>query len=369
MATTTIAPIRESATKAKINNFFMNKRSRLFENNNGYVFICKECVEQIITDITAETRNRHFAYMVVCHWLDIYYNDLLCDGVCEHDQGFGVYVRSINNRQYDGKTFANTINEWLEAHDNTRATIDKAAETWKAEERKNMMFVIESIGYDPFTDDNYTREDKRYAYNTLAQYLTDDVLEDNHKKESTISLVKTYVQLEKTNKMLNAELRKAYPDPSNVKTLNAIKKEMTGVINSIANENGLSAKTNGKSKSTGSSLTKIMRELKDIGYEESKPNIVKSRLAESFQEVAQDNIKAIMAELQFTSDDYAYMVSQQTSLIAELQETIEKLEEEQRLMRIKLKEHHISFDVNIDNTYATSAYMNEDGEKNEFDNN
>lgn len=335
----------------------MNKRSPLFETNEGYTTICKDCVNQIIADITAETRDRRYAFMVVCHWLDMFFDDTLYDGVNDADGGFGVYLRSLNNQQYANKTFSDTISAWQEKHYETRATIDKVAETWRAEERANMVFVVKSIGYDPFTDDNYTREDKRYAYNTLADYLTDDVLEDNHKVQSVISLVKTYVQLEKTNQMLNAELRKAYPDATNVKTINSIKKEMTAVINSIANENGLAAKTNGKNKTGGSSLTKIMREMDEIGYEENKSNVIKARLAESYKEIATDNIKAIMAELQLTSDEYADMLSQQTELVAALQEKVDKLTEEKRLMTIKLKEHHIQYDPVADENYATSAYL------------
>lgn len=343
--------------RTRENNFFMNKRSPLFETNEGYTTICKDCVNQIIADITAETRDRRYAFMVVCHWLDMFFDDTLYDGVNDADGGFGVYLRSLNNQQYANKTFSDTISAWQEKHYETRATIDKVAETWRAEERANMVFVVKSIGYDPFTDDNYTREDKRYAYNTLADYLTDDVLEDNHKVQSVISLVKTYVQLEKTNQMLNAELRKAYPDATNVKTINSIKKEMTAVINSIANENGLAAKTNGKNKTGGSSLTKIMREMDEIGYEENKSNVIKARLAESYKEIATDNIKAIMAELQLTSDEYADMLSQQTELVATLQEKVDKLTEEKRLMTIKLKEHHIQYEPVADENYATSAYL------------
>lgn len=343
--------------RTRENNFFMNKRSPLFETNEGYTTICKDCVNQIIADITAETRDRRYAFMVVCHWLDMFFDDTLYDGVNDSDGGFGVYLRSLNNQQYANKTFSDTISAWQEKHYETRATIDKVAETWRAEERANMVFVVKSIGYDPFTDDNYTREDKRYAYNTLADYLTDDVLEDNHKVQSVISLVKTYVQLEKTNQMLNAELRKAYPDATNVKTINSIKKEMTAVINSIANENGLAAKTNGKNKTGGSSLTKIMREMDEIGYEENKSNVIKARLAESYKEIATDNIKAIMAELQLTSDEYADMLSQQTELVATLQEKVDKLTEEKRLMTIKLKEHHIQYEPVADENYATSAYL------------
>ena len=308
--------------------------------------------------------------MMVCHWLDMYFNDSLYAGVNDNDGDFGVYLRTLNNQQYNGKTFADTINELAEQHDGTHATLDKVSETWKAEERANMVFVVKSIGYEPFDDDNYTRDDKRFAYNTLADYLTDDVLEDNHKVQAVISLVKTYVQLEKADKMLNAELRKAYPDPTNIKALNAIKKDMTSVINSIANENGLSAKTSGKSKNSGTSLTKIMREMSDIGYEETKPNVVKSRLAESYKEIATDNIKAIISELQFTSDDYADMLSQQTDLVAELQEKVDKLEEEKRLLAIKLKEHHITYNPTVDTNYALSAYGAEkDGDNNESNNN
>lgn len=76
----------------------------------------------------------------------------------------------------------------------------------------------------------------------------------------------------------------------------------------------------------------------DNNFEEIKVNVISSKLSESYKEVATDNIKAILAELKFTSDEYAEMLSQQTEMVAKQQEKIDKLEEDKRLLRIEIKD-------------------------------
>ena len=106
----------------------------------------------------------------------------------------------------------------------------------------------------------------------------------------------------------------------------------------MAKENGISAITSGKRSQGGNSLTRIMREMNENGFEEIKSNIILSKLSESYQEVANDNIKAIIAELALTGDEYAELLSQQTDLVAKQQEKIALLEDDKRKLRIEIKD-------------------------------
>ena len=205
------------------------------------------------------------------------------------------------------------------------------------QDKKNLTYVVSSIGYDCFDDDSWSDDDRRFAYNTLADYLTDDVLEDSHKVQSVIAMVKTYVQVEQIDKILNMELRKNRVDADQLNKLSGVKKGLLAAINAMAKENGISAITSGKKTQTGNSLTRIMRELGEHGFEETKVNVVSSRLSDSYKEVATDNIRAILAELALTGDEYAEMLSQQTELVAKQQERIDILEEERRKLRIEIK--------------------------------
>lgn len=171
----------------------------------------------------------------------------------------------------------------------------------------------------------------------MADYLTDDVLEDPHKMQRVISLVKTTLQLDSIDKLINIELRKKIPDNTLIKSLTDIKDKLERTINSSTSENGLSAKGSGKGSRGSTTLTNIMKEMGENGFEEIKVNLVDIKLSKSYQEIAADNAKALFDELNITSDEYAHMVAVQSQEMIALQDKIMKLEESVRLQKIEIK--------------------------------
>jgi hypothetical protein len=278
--------------------------------------------------------------MALCAFCDFYYTDkAFYDIADKSDCSFGKYCRIISGQQqYKNKTFRDTIAELNDTITELTTPADMPiARKMNDQDKKNLTYVISSIGYDCFDDDSWSDDDRRFAYNTLADYLTDDVLEDSHKIQSVIAMVKTYVQVEQIDKILNMELRKSKIDADQLNKLSGVKKGLLAAINAMAKENGISAITSGKKTQTGNSLTRIMREMGEHGFEETKVNVVSSKLSDSYKEVATDNIKAILAELSLSGDEYAEMLSQQTELVAKQQERIDVLEEERRKLRIEIK--------------------------------
>ena len=61
-------------------------------------------------------------------------------------------------------------------------------------------------------------------------------------------------------------------------------------------------------------------------------------MSASYQEVAKANAKALLEELNFTGDEYAQMLAQQSEMITSLQEENEILKEEARVAKLKVKE-------------------------------
>jgi cell division protein FtsB len=279
--------------------------------------------------------------MALCAFCDFYYTDkAFYDIADKSDCSFGKYCRIISGQQqYKNKTFRDTIAELNDTIAELTTPADMPiARKMNDQDKQNLSFVISSLGYDCFDDDSWSDDDRRFAYNTLADYLTDDVLEDSHKIQSVIAMVKTYVQVEQIDKILNMELRKSKIDADQLNKLSGVKKGLLAAINAMAKENGISAITSGKKTQSGNSLTKIMKEMGEHNFEEIKVNVINSKLSESYKEVATDNIKAILAELSLTSDEYAEMLSQQTELVAKQQERIDILEEERRKLRIEIKQ-------------------------------
>lgn len=325
--------------KRYVGNFYKNSRSEAFVQNDSRIPICANCLTELQQSLERKYRDKRVVFMALCAYCDVYYCDKAYYDVINSGNGdFGRYCRIINSQQYKNRTFQDTIAEMNDKIIELSTPADApTVRNLNEQDKQNLTYVVSAIGYDCFDDDSWTDEDRRFAFNTLADYLTDDVLEDSHKVQSVITMVKTYVQIEQIDRILNTEMRKTNIDAEQINKLSNVKKGLLSAINSMAKENGISAITSGKKTQGGNSLTRIMREMAENNFEEIKVNVIDSKLSESYKEVATDNIKAIINELHLTSDEYAEMLSQQTELVAKQQEKIDKYEEDKRLLRIEIK--------------------------------
>ena len=215
---------------------------------------------------------------------------------------------------------------------------------WNSSDIKNKSYVLQTVGYDCFDDESYVDENKKFLYNTLADYLTDDVIEDPHKMQSVIALVKTTLQVENVDRLINRELKKTQPDKDLIKSLTDIKEKLSRTINSSANDNGISAKGSGKGSKGSNTLTNIMKEMAENGFEEIKTNIVNVKMSNSYKEISKENARALFDELNNTSDDYARMVATQAEMIDGYQTKITQLEEAIRLLKIENKALKVELD-------------------------
>ncbi|MCD8290019.1 MAG: hypothetical protein LUC91_00785 [Prevotella sp.] len=74
----------------------------------GHLPICKKCFEAKYNEYAAELHNPHLAMRRMCMLFDVYFNAKLFND-CECN--IGKYFRRLNNRQYLGKTFDDSISE------------------------------------------------------------------------------------------------------------------------------------------------------------------------------------------------------------------------------------------------------------------
>lgn len=321
-------------------HFFMSKYSSLYNANFGYTNLCCSCANEMFRDYENIFKDTKLALMLVCHDLDFYFSDELYDKIKLNDNfSIGNYFKYLNGTQYNKKTFKHSLlevvkNEGLRSDSEIRG--DREAK-WLDSDKKNKNYVLSSVGYDCFEDSNYTDEERKFLFNTMADYLTDEVLEDPHKLQQVIILVKTLLQSDEIDKSINAEFKKGIPDYQVMDKLTGVKNKLISNINAIAVDVGISAKSTGKGNKGSNTLTNIMKEMQENGFEEIKTNIVNAKMSVSYQEVAKANAKALLDELNYTTDEYAQMVAQQSEIISELQERNEQLEEEVRLGKVELK--------------------------------
>lgn len=319
----------------------MSKTSPLFVGHELYSGTCCDCTNELFEDAKAKYKDEKMALIIICHYLDVYFAEELYEKVKDNANfSYGNYSKLLNGTQYKAKNFTTFLVNALREGNTLKTGQEIQVEgevKWSASDKKNKSYVLQTVGYDCFEDENYTDANRKFLFNTLSDYLTDDVIEDPHKLLSAISLVKTTLQLDSVDKLITSEFRQKIPDHGLIKSLTEIKDKLARTINSSANENGISAKGSGKGSKGSNTLTNIMKEMSENGFEEIKVNIVDIKMSESYQEISRDNARALFDELNNTSDDYARMVATQSEMIDEYQTKIMKQDEEIRLLKIQNK--------------------------------
>ena len=81
-----------------------------------------------------------------------------------------------------------------------------------------------------------------------------------------------------------------------------------------------------------------MKEMLNEGYDAAKANFVDAKMSAVYQEISRINVATIAKELELTTDDYAKMLSDQSTKLSEAQKEIEKIKEENRTLKITLAE-------------------------------
>lgn len=346
----------------------LKNEKRDFYNSNSYVYrdkqltpICKGCVVDLYNkyykDFNGDERK---AVYYVCERLDIYFENKLFNSALEQAKNNNssvivIYIQKVNSlKQYNGMVFLDSEKLNDESEEDTITDVPKEiVETTVIEEvsellteeyideendKKNRDDVIRLLGYDPFEKEN--PNDKRYLYNTLIDYLDEATLEDSFKLPTVIEIVKSFNQVEKINQALTVLTSDIMQLSSNVAEINSLmgaKEKMIRAILALAKDNGISI-NNSNNKSKGSNtLSGIVKKLDEIGLESAELNLFNIETAQAMKQVADISHKSIIEQLMLNESDYTEMIAKQKDMLRDLNEKVMNLEEENRLLRIKIK--------------------------------
>lgn len=316
--------------------FYMSKWSKLWAKNGSRFPICKECLNDIFQENVGRYGVR-FAILVACYMMDIPFVNAVVDTIEHHaNLTIGSYTRGLNKLLGTQRTFTNSL---LDGEVVQALSRSESAEIvkWSDSDKKNMRFVTNTYGYDPFPESDYGEGDRKMLHNMLASYVSDDEDMDPHKRVSAVTMVKTILQRDRVDKLIDFELQAVVPS-QNLKLYSDTKKKLEDIISDLANENGFSAKSAGKTTRKANTLTSIMKRMLDEGYDLSKPNVIDSKMNGIYYEMAQVSNRNLMDQLNFQSDDYARMVATQREMLLKNDEKIMSLEEENRKLRILLRD-------------------------------
>ena len=305
--------------------------------------VCKDCILEIYGEIYDETNDAKGAIYKLVRLTDIPYLDNIFTTSLNSANSRGsniwkAYAKNIKMPQYRNMTFEDgeTLSEVEEEN-----SIEKIQQEVNLTERdkQNEKDVIRILGYDPFEKE--LLEDRKYLFNRLVDMLDDSTLEDNVILMSVIEIIKGFNQIDKINTSIanmTADTFRMAENTSGIKSLIDTKKSLMTTILKTAEDNGLSLKFNtNKSKGSGT-LSGTMKKLQEIGLEEAEVNLFDIQTAEGMKQVADMSHKSIIEQLMFDENDYTEMIAYQKEELHKLNRDKDKLEEENRKLKIKIRD-------------------------------
>lgn len=313
----------------KVNN------SHLWDSNDKYCPICIDCLNAKFE----EYRKRYdekTAILMICHYLDMPFYFDLYDSIVRNNTNFtiGLYTRVLNGRNYMNKTFVNTLLDKKELGI-TQDDYEKEKEIkWTKEEVRNKNSAIEVIGYDPF--EGYPENDRRFLFNDLIKYFDEDIADDTFKVSMIIQIVNNNHQIWKANVLISSldPVRNA----DDIKKLNEQKKSLVEANDKIAKENEISVKNRSNKEVGKSTLTYLMKSLREKNFKEAEENFYNQLRSAGSQWAIDMSNKSIKENTMFDENDKEEILQIQRDLLQQKQAAVEDLEEKNRQLQVELEE-------------------------------
>ena len=338
----------------KVNSFYISKNP-IHTFNSCRLPLCKNCLEEIYTELYKKYGRSDLAIYYLCRQVDCYYSTVAFEGAESTSLKLGQglvssYFRMLNSLSTistTGTSFADSKNfldlEILEEkyrsgkietvnNGETIVTPDSFTE----EDEINRNDCIKLLGYDPFFDNE--KRDQKFLYNTLLPFLDDATLEDAFKLPSVIELVKSLGQVEKLNKTFTtmmASTDNIEENASKVSTLVTSKDKLYRSILAMAKDNGISV-NHALNKSQGAgTLSRIVKELDEIGLRDAKINLFNIETSESMKQTADISNKSILEQINLQDSELWDMIAELREVRIKLDKKVSELEELLRLERVK----------------------------------
>mgnify|MGYP003456611736 CR=1 FL=1 len=266
--------------------------------------------------------------------LDIPFYHSLYDSIIKNNNIFsmGLYCRQLNNKQYQFQSFQQTLlNKELNKTDND--VLEEKELKWTKDELKNKQNAIDIVGYDPF--EGYPEIDRRFLFNELIKYFDDDIAEDTYKLSQVIQIVNNNNQIRNYDVLITR--LNPIKDANDIKNLNAMKSNLVASNDKIAKENEISVKNRSNKEIGKSTLTYLQKKLREMDFTKAEANYYDQLRSEGTLWGIDMSVKSIKQNTFFDENDLGYIKNIKTELVNELQNKVDDLMEEKRLLILKLQ--------------------------------
>jgi hypothetical protein len=99
--------------KKQIGNFY-HSESPLYNGNNHYISVCKNCIDNLLDQYTTMLNSQEEAIRRLCLHFDIYYSETICASAVKKEEDvsrMSNYISRLNLNQCAGKTYDTYLSE------------------------------------------------------------------------------------------------------------------------------------------------------------------------------------------------------------------------------------------------------------------
>lgn len=343
--TDTLPPLYKCSCCGKLvqepqGRFFKVVQNDLYDGNDNYSNICTTCCGNYFARMKEKYQDEKVALLATCCEMGWFFSEKIYMEMKESDPEdikLGDYTRRLNLSQHKGKTFVNYImssitnEQFLRSKKETEEMLEA---NWTEEEQRNMQTVIEVIGYDPFA--GYQSSDRRYLFSELVKYLDDEeVMEDNYKLSQIIQIVNNNNQIRQYD-LLIAQL-KPLNDSKDIQALNELKSKLVMSNDKIAKENEISVKNRSNKDAGKSTLTYLMRDLREKDFEKAEADYYNQLKSAGTRWAAEISMSAIQKNTFFDENDMREIDNIKREMVAKLQSQVDDLTEEKRRLLLEIQ--------------------------------
>lgn len=346
---------------------FYTSKSPLFALDKK-INICKDCfISNALNDETGEIDETKFKNLL--RKTDFpYYRDNLQSAANQYAKEHGyvsdnevkyhgadivkLYMKNVNSlRQLSEKSFEDSEKDGFIQK---RSAVKKNGENvsifndskdgngnkennvkWTKEDKQNMKYAIEVIGYDPFED--YPDENRKFLFNSLSPYLEDDDnVDDAYKLSQILQIIKNNFQIDTCDKKMSQ--LDPLKDAESIKTLSDIKNKLVQSNDKIAKENEISVKNRSNKDAGKSTLTYLMRDLREKDFDKAEADYYDQLRSEGTRWAIEISQKAILDHCIFDENDKKEIYETQLKLIDNLNQELDDKKEEIRQLLMKIDE-------------------------------
>lgn len=233
--------------------------------------------------------------------------------------------------------YSHLINQCLQNNKSShksQTTIKKNEKliVWSDQDKQNKQYAIEVVGYDPFEE--YPEEGRKFLFNQLSPYLEDDSnADDAYKLSQILQIIKNNYQIDICDKKMSQldPLKAA----ESIKTLSDIKNKLVQSNDKIAKENEISVKNRSNKDAGKSTLTYLMRDLREKDFDKAEADYYDQLRGIGSQWAAGMSMKAIKENGIFDENDKKEVYEMQLDMIAALNKEVDELKEKIRILTLE----------------------------------